>query len=113
MMSLEYLLTDYLMKEFLFICAEDETDFFIYWNCTSQGFEVPGMPTIDITLRNSRKWQFNSTEYFIFPTIRVNSTTPTKARFGLNFHDNADGESKDPSFTKNEDGAAGSPFSLG
>ena len=87
MMSFENTLTDYLYKEFLFKCKNSTGVFYITTVCPTQGFKVLGMPNIDVNLKNTRLFSFNSTEYFIYPTTK-NSTQPVQATFGLQYFDN-------------------------
>ena len=55
------------------------------------------MPIIDVQMKNRRRVQFNSTEYFIYPSIK-NSTQPVEAVFGLQYFDNPNGVKEDPTF---------------
>jgi len=54
MMSFENTLTSYLYQEFLFNCKNVSDNYFTFTVCNSQGFTVPGLPVIDVSLKNSR-----------------------------------------------------------
>ena len=70
------------------------------------------MPIIDIMMKNRRRVQFNSSEYFIFPTVE-NATQPVGGLFGLQFFDNPDGMSSDPTFEVYSAETDANKFNLG
>ena len=50
--------------------------------CTCEGNKVAGMPVVELVLGQDRMLQFNSSEYFMYPTHK-NTTSNTEAMYGL------------------------------
>ena len=53
-------------------------------NCNSGSNSVPGLPVFQLNLGHNQKFDFNSSEYFIFPT-QSEFSTPVNAYFGLGY----------------------------
>ena len=83
-------LTSYLKSNFLdYNCNETDNEIFDqikYYGCPANGISTNGMPTIILKDREKELFEFNSSDYFIYPT-HLNSTSAIQSQLGIQiFH---------------------------